>query len=344
MASDHRAPPDSLTPEPALKGEAFGLDFFQTLRRTEARHPERPRLGTATRAADDPVRLGQEPSTTFAPAVFARFEAGREGKPMRMLVHFLGLLGPNGPLPLHLTEYVRDRLRNARDPTFARFLDVFNHRMLSLFYRGWAQAQPTVSFDRPDEDRFGDYIGSLFGIGMPSLRRRDAMPDLAKLHFAGHLSCQARHPEGLRSILAGFLRLPVTIDELIGHWLALPRDCQWRLGDSPATGALGLSATVGPRVWDRQSKFRVRLGPLGLLDYERLLPGGDSLPRLVAVVRNYAGDQLSWDLNLVLKQAEVPSIRLGAAGRLGWSTWLTSRPLARDGDDLLLNAMAWQAD
>jgi type VI secretion system protein ImpH len=148
----------------------------------------------------------------------------------------------------------------------------------------------------------------------------------------------------LRSILEGFMRLPVTIEELIGHWFALPRDCQWRLGDSPATGTLGLSTTVGPRVWDRQSKFRVRLGPLGLLDYERLLPGGDSLPRLVAVVRNYAGDQLSWDLNLVLKQAEVPSIRLGAAGRLGWSTWLTSRPLARDGDDLLLNAMAWQAD
>jgi type VI secretion system protein ImpH len=308
----------------------------------ETENPRKPRLGSSTRAADDPVRLGQEPATAFAPATISRFTAGRDGEPSRMLVHFLGLLGPNGPLPLHLTDYARDRLRNARDPTFARFLDVFNHRMLCLFYRSWTQAQPTVSLDRPEDDRFGVYIGSLFGIGMPTYRERDAMPDLAKLHYAGHLSCQTRHPDGLRSILTGFLELPVRIQELVGHWLPLPQDSQWRLGESPTTGTLGESTIVGPRVWDRQSKFRIRIGPLCLKDYERMLPSGDSLARVLAVVRNYTGDQLSWDLNLVLKQAEVPPIRLGATVRLGWTTWLTSRPLARDGDDLLLDAMAWQ--
>jgi type VI secretion system protein ImpH len=168
------------------------------------------------------------------------------------------------------------------------------------------------------------------------------MPDLAKLHYAGHLSCQTRHADGLQSILGDFLKLPVRVQEFIGHWLPLPRDCRWRLGRARATGTLGESTVVGARVWDRQSKFRVRIGPVGLRDYERLLPGGVSLARVVAVVRNYVGDQLAWDLNLVLEQAEVPPIRLGAAGRLGWTTWLTSRPLARDGDDLLLNAMAWQ--
>lgn len=342
MASDHRPTPDPLDLTVALRREPYRFDFLQTMRRLEALHADKPRLGCSLKAADDPVRLGQEPATVFAPATIAALQDGKQGRAPRLLVQFLGLLGPNGPLPLHLTEYARDRLRNDSDPTFARFLDVFNHRMLTLFYRAWAQAQPTNSFDRPATDRFGVYLGALLGIAMPSFRGRDAMPDLAKLHYAGHLSCQVRHPDGLRSILGGFLKLPVAIREFIGHWLSLPEDCLWRLGASPQTGSLGLTTTVGPRVWDQQYRFRVRIGPLSLRDYERLLPGGDSLVRTIAIVRNYLGDQLIWDLNLVLKQQEVPTIRLGAAGRLGWTTWLTSRPLARDGDDLLLNAVAWQ--
>jgi type VI secretion system protein ImpH len=342
MASDHRPKADLVALISALEREPYRFDFFQALRWLENLNAEKPRLGSSMRAVDEPVRLGQEPATIFPPATIAGFKPGQTGRPPRMSVHFLGLLGPNGPLPLHLTEYARDRLRNAGDPTFARFLDVFNHRMLCLFYRAWAQVRPTVSLDRPEEDRFGAYVESLFGIGMPAYRERDAMPDLAKRHYAGHLSCQTRHTDGLRSILGGFLGLPVSIEELVGHWLPLPGDCHWRLGESPATGSLGISTIVGSRVWDRQAKFRIRIGPVDLTDYERLLPGGMSLERVVAVVRNYVGDQLAWDLNLVLKQAEVPPIRLGTSGRLGWTTWLTSRPLARDGDDLLLNAMAWQ--
>lgn len=342
MASDHRPSEDLVALLSDLAREPFAFDFFHLLRWVDAFHTHRPRLGSSPRAADDPVRLGQEPSTSFAPATIARFEPSRRSSPPRLLVHFLGLLGPNGPLPLHLTEYARDRLRNHEDPTFARFLDVFNHRMLSLFFRAWAQAQPTVGFDRPEQDRFSVYLGSLIGVGMPSYRQRDAMPDLAKQHYAGHLSCQTRHADGLEAILGDFLRLPVRIDEFVGHWLALPCDCRWRLGESASTGTLGLNVTVGARVWDRQHKFRVRIGPLSLRDYERMLPGGDSLERVVAIVRNYVGDQLEWDLNLTLRQAEVPPIQIGVAGRLGWTTWLTSHPLARDGNDLMLDAMAWQ--
>ena len=337
MASATGPTPDGLALTDALAREPYAFDFFQALRRLENLHRDKPRIGASLRPADDPVRLGQEPSMAFAPATLSGFHRQAGGRPPRLLSQFLGLLGPNGPLPLHLTEYARDRLRNADDPTFARFLDLFNHRMLALFYRAWAQTQPTVGFDRPAADPFAAYVGSLFGLGMPALRRRDAMPDLAKLHHAGHLACQTRHAPGLQAILADFFKLPVAIEEFVGHWLLLPRDYRWRLGESPATGTLGLSATVGSRVWDCQCKFRIRLGPVSLADYQRLLPGGDSLVRLIAVVRNYVGDALLWDLNLVLKQEEVPAIRLGESGRLGWTTWLTSRPLARDGDDLFLS-------
>jgi type VI secretion system protein ImpH len=338
MAGENRAAADAVALSQALAREPHQFDFFQVLRRLECSYRDRPRLGRSRRPADDPIRLAQPASMAFAPSTLAACESGKEGRPPRLEVNFFGLLGPNGPLPLHLTEYARDRLRNAHDPTFVRFLDLFHHRLLSLFYRAWAEAQPTVQFDRPDEDRFSVYVGSLFGLGMASLRHRDAMPDLAKLHYAGRLACQTRHAEGLEAILADFFKLPVTIEQFVPHWMELPVDCRWQLGTLPETGRLGVNTVVGERVWDCQHKFRIRFGPLSLEDYQRLLPGGLSLERLAALVRNCLGDEMSWDLHLILQQADVPPLKLGGEiGRLGWTTWLLGQPLARDADDLYLH-------
>ncbi len=320
-----------------LEETPYHGSFYHTLRALECLHADKPRLGRSARIADDPIRLAQEPSLEFAPASLASFKAGKNGRPWRLSVYFFGLLGPNGPLPLHLTEYARERLRNHRDPTFARFLDIFHHRMLCLFYRAWAESQPTVSFDRPDSDRFGVYVGSLFGVGMPSLRDRDAMPDLAKLHFAGRLACQTRNAEGLLAMLRGFLRLPVEIQEFIGQWFDLPEDCQCRLVSSPDNAILGQTSTIGSRYWDCQQKFRITVGPVSYPDYRRLLPGGRTLQRLTALVKNYLGLQLAWDLNLVLRKQEVPPTVLGRQGELGWTTWLATGPFAEDADDLLLS-------
>lgn len=322
----------------ALRRAPWRFGLFPLLRRLDALQPERPRLGSSTRTADDPVRLGQMPSLVFAPAELAALEPGADGRPPRLMLHSFGLLGPNGPLPTHLSEYAQQRLRQDSDPTFARFLDVFNHRMTALFYRGWAQAQPAVSFDRPPDDRFGVYLQALGGTGMPALQARDAMPDLAKRHYAGFLGCQTKHADGLRAILSGLLGLPVHIDEFIRRWLELPNDCRLRLGESPTSGSLGETTTLGARVPDHQSKFRVRIGPTSLADYERLLPGGAALKLVRAVTRNYVGDQLDWDLNPVLAADQVPPLRLGGGVRLGWTTWLASRPLGRDADDLQLGS------
>jgi type VI secretion system protein ImpH len=350
-----------------LRRQPHKFDFHQALRRLEAALGRSPRLGTSLRPADDPIRLSQEPSMTFAPSTLASCEPGAGGRRPRLAVYFLGLFGPNGPLPLHMTEYARDRIRNSQDATFARFTDIFHHRALSLFYRAWSAAQPTTHYDRPDSDRFVAYVGALAGIGMPSLTDRDEMPDLAKLHFAGRLVCQTRHPEGLQALLNEFFQLPMQLDEFIGHWVRLPDDCRCVLGgggsgsatNSPlsprgrgaggegassaqplgaplGTGQLGISATIGERVWDCQQKFRIIAGPMGFADYERLLPGGASLRRLLSVVDNYVGLALDWDLHLILKKQEVPATQLGSLGRLGWTTWLVSQPSPRDAADLVL--------
>ncbi len=317
---------------------AFG--FYQVMRMLEARHTARPRFGRSTRPAQDLLRLGQEASVTHAPAALAAYEPGTDGRPDRLLVHFFGLFGTDGPLPLHLTEYARDRRRNYNDPTFARFVDLFHHRTLSLFYRAWADVRPTVSFDRPAQDRFAAYMASLIGLGTSGLQDRDAMPDLTKLHFAGHLAGQTRHAEGLASILSAFFTMPVRVEGFVGAWLTLPPSDYTRISGGEATAALGGSAVLGARVWSRQHKFRLVFGPLSLAEYERLLPGGLSFHRLIPIVRNYAGDVLAWDVNLILKQPEVPGTRLGQQGRLGWTTWLMPRRAETDAADLFLNASA----
>jgi type VI secretion system protein ImpH len=328
----------------ALRAAPHRFGFFQALRRLECAHADRPRLGTAPRPADDVVRLGQKVSLAFAPSTLADFRPGEAGMPPLLQVYFLGLFGPNGPLPLHLSDYARQRLANTRDPTLSRFADIFHHRMLSLFYRAWADARATVSFDRPEDDRFGTYVGAACGLGMPSLRDRDAVPDIGKLHYAGLFAGQTRHAEGLIALLADFFRLPVALEELVGHWLTLPTESRWRLGESRRTGALGVSTIVGARVWDRQYKFRIVFGPLDRADYERLLPGGEHLPRLVALVRNYVGDEYEWDVNLVLKKAQVPPCKLGGDARLGWSTWACGKTPARDADDLYLDPLRHAGD
>ena len=329
--------PDDFLVRLAANPTDFG--FYQAMRRLEALFRDRPRLGRSVRPSQDALRLAQEPSPIFAPATLAQFEQ-RQGLPPKLLVHFFGLFGPDGPLPLHLTLHARDRRRNARDPHLQHFADVFHHRALSLFYRAWADSRPSIAFDRPEQDRFALYVSTLIGLGMDSLRGRDAMPHLTKLHFAGRLANQTRHAEGLSAILSSFFAMPVRIETFVGAWLTMPLSDRTVLGRHRRTGTIGRSVLVGRRVWSRQDKFRIIFGPLSLADYLRLLPGGLSFHRLIPIVRNYVGDVLLWDVNMVLKREEVPPTLLGKQGRLGWTTWMGTRPSRTDAADLFLNASA----
>ena len=330
-----RTTPDFLSFMAALGEKPWAYDFYQTLRRLECLHPDKPRFGRALRPADEVVRLGQEPSLAFAQSSLARVAPAANGRPPRIEVRFFGLLGPNGPMPLHLTEFARGRILHSGDPTFARFLDVLHHRYLELFYRAWAQAQPTVSLDRPREDRFGIWLGSLGGFGTPAVRQRDALPDFAKLHFISLLSRQIRNAEGLGKLLGGFFQVRVEVEQYTGHWMPVPQSERTRLGGSFCE--LGVNMVVGARVWDRQHKFRLRIGPLTLQQYQSFLPGHEGVAQLAAAVRNYVGFEFHWDARLVLAAAEVPKLKLGGPDRLGYSSWLGKRRARTDADDLVLD-------
>ena len=302
-------------------------DFFHALRLIEALHADKPRLGQARRPVDEPLRLGQAADLSFAASSLSRVDlADRSGRP-RVEVRFFGLFGPNGPLPLHMTSFARERKMHKGDETFARFADIFHHRLLLLFYRAWAQAQPAVSLDRPREDRFADYVGSLVGVGGAEWRGRDAAPDHARLAFAGLLSRQVRNADGLAHLLSGFLGMQARVEQFVGRWMPLPAAERTRIGRRAAsrrmsTSQLGASAVLGQSVFDRQHHFRIHIGPLALPAFEALLPVGSALPAVKALIKQYVGLEFGWDLRLELDKAELPACRPGRYGRLGWTTWL----------------------
>ncbi len=330
-----------------LMEKPYAYDFFAAVRRIEVAKRTPARTGASQRLRDDPVRFGQEPSLAFAPSTVQSYTPGNRGEPDRMKVNFVGLFGPHGPLPLHLTEYARDRERNMRDRAFVRFCDIFHHRMIAMFYRAWAVNHAAVSFDRvaddPDTDRFGFYVASTIGLAERTLRRRDAVPDVAKQHFAGRLGQQSHPPEGLSAILSDYFGVRCRIEEFVGQWIEIPEADRLRMGSGASIGRLGESAVVGSRMWDCTQKFRIVIGPVTLEEFCRLLPAGRSFARLVGWVRNYVGHEFTWDAKIVLRREEGPSTRLGGGGdgppsMLGWTTWIKTAPLNGDADDLVLRA------
>ena len=314
------------------------FDFFQAVRLLENAHPGLPRVGTSLRLRDDPIRFGQTPSLSFAPATLGRFTPGTGDAPPTLRQRFFGLFGANGPLPLHLTEFARERSRRTpSDSALVHFLDIFHHRLVSLFYRAWAEARPTVSLDRPENDPFSRWVGSVAGYGQATLRERDAIPDGARLASAGILGRAVRNAEGLERILNDFFRVPVRVHQWQPHWMRLPEEARSRIGLALAPVRLGENAVVGTQVWDCQTRFRIEIGPLSLAEYERFLPGGESRRRVHDWVLNYVGHELSCEMRLVLRKTEVPAVTLGRSGALGWTSWLGTRRATTDAGELVLN-------
>ncbi|WP_323005176.1 type VI secretion system baseplate subunit TssG [Pseudorhodobacter sp.] len=346
METGNGAGEDHLTHYARLLQQPEKYHIFRALRIVEAQFPDLPRLGESSRPRQEAFRLEQEAELAFPPSTIARMvppaqDKPGQGKPGRLINRFFGLFGPHGPLPLHLTEYARDRLRNHRDPTFLAFGNMLTHRLFGLFYRAYANAHPAPSFDRSltgnragrDGDPFARKVAALSGHYEKGFNNRDAMPDMAKRHFVGHLTPGPRHALGLVSMMSAFVRAPVTLQQFVGQWLALEPGDRWQLG-SPV--GLGHGTSIGNQVWSHAAKFRLRIGPLSLADFERMMPGSPSLARLEAIVRNYVGDTLDWDINLVLRSDEVPQAVLGKTTMLGHTSWIGTRSDDSDADDLYL--------
>jgi type VI secretion system protein ImpH len=322
-----------------LRQEPFRFEFFQAVRLLEKILPERTAVGKFEQPAEEVAHFGAHPSLAFPASQIQGLDWPDDG-PTRMIVNFMGLTGAEGTLPNPYTSLIIERLRSS-DTSLRDFLDIFNHRMISLFYRAWKKHRFDVAYDRGERSKFSVQLLGLVGLGSDGLQDRQAIPDDALIYYSGLLGQRPRSAQALRQILADYFDVPVEIEQFSGAWYRLQPETQCSLSESACDSEeLGFGAVVGDAVWNQQSRVRVVLGPLSLARYSDFLPDGSCWNALRAWVRFFSNDEWDFEVKLVLEREQVPACELGAdegsMPQLGWVSWLKSAPLGRDPDDTVL--------
>jgi len=305
-----------------LQAQPWRYGFFALMRRLNANPAVAP-VGTARLPGADPFRVGQKPSLIFAPREIAEAKL-KDGK-LHIRLYGLGMAGPNGPLPIHVTEIAREREELRQDPTLSNFLDIFHHRSLTLLYRAWARSQSTANLDRLEHDRFSVYVATLSG----HRQRRDRrwpLPAHVHLSAAPHLVRQPRNVDGLRSMIAYHFGVPVRIEENVFQWMSIESEELCRMGKERMSSYMGSGAVLGEQMPDRLYRFQIVIGPLDIEAYHGFTPRGSNLLRLIECVRAFIGKQYNWELKLLIKPRSATPAVMGGPEQLGWSSWLGQSP------------------
>jgi type VI secretion system protein ImpH len=301
-----------------LAAEPWRFDLLNALRRFEREHPESPRIGDSATLAEEFVVVSQDPYMEFPASTLEGAVRDASGR-MRLVARFLGMFGPQGALPLTTTEESYLWLLE-RDDAFPRFVDIFQRRFLALFYRAWADPRPIAQNDRPGEDRFIAYIGSMIGTGSPPYRNADSISDFAKMEFAGLIAPKAKSASRLRSLLAGLFDVRVEIDEFVGSWLTFDKQECTQLGANQSL--LGSDCILGSSIFSVSDKFRIRVFVKDIVQYERFLPGSELAQQIGDAVFLYLGEEFDWDMELAIPAGEITPVRVGLGAKLGWTSWM----------------------
>ncbi|MEO8595144.1 MAG: type VI secretion system baseplate subunit TssG [Candidatus Solibacter sp.] len=322
-----------------LEQEPYLFEFFQAIRLMSRTQPGRQVVGRFSNPASEVVRFAANADVSF-PASEIQSLSQIPGGPPLMRVNFFGLQGPQGILPRAFCELVNERIR-ARDYTMRDFLDLFNHRLISLFYQAWEKFHFEIPYERGELDRFSHHVLALIGLNTPGLQSRQEVADDSLLFYGGLLSMHSRSATGLRQVLWDYFGVPVEIEQFVGAWYPVEEESQCSLGgNGDYSEQLGVGAVVGNETWDQQSRIRIQLGPLTLDQYVDFLPGHEGHKQLKSLTRFYTGGEYDVEVQLILRKQDVPQCELkaqdGDGPQLGWTSWVKSVEFTEDAGQTVL--------
>ncbi len=346
MASENRRSTRDLIEEISKDGPRFR--FFQAVRllalsaQKDGPAPAIPRtlrFGTplslsfpASEIMEVVPRVGMQSEREFS------VEEQNDDEPdrlaLRLTIGFMGLTGPSGVLPTSYTEVLIERRNFHRDTAAHQFLDLFSHRAASLFYEAWRKHRFYLAYEAGDRDNFTRNVLDIVGVGLRPLQTRlqrneGGIPDVFLMHFSGLLSQKPVSATSLAALVRGYFKVDAQVEQFVGQWISVPQEEQTCLGMQACP--LGDSAFAGERIWDRQTKICIKLGPLESEEFANFLPGQSGAIALIELVQFCVGQSLACDLELTLHKECVPVPQLGeqenAGPRLGFNTWLHSHGL-----------------
>lgn len=346
MASQGRRGARNLVAELFAEGPRFG--FFQAVRLLAL-----GREDSNARTIPAGLRFSSKLSLSFPASQIDRVALRRpsaekqppsghaDGGATEVSVNFMGLLGPSGVLPTAYTELLIDRRNHFRDRTGHAFLDMFTHRAVSLFYAAWRKYRFYLPFEAGEQDGFSRNLLDIVGVGLRHMQRRlspddGGVPDLFLIHYAGLLSQRPIPAVNIEALVKGFFGVEARLEQFTGQWIKLPEQEQSAL-ISGRNCVLGRTTFIGERIWDRQNKMQLRLGPLNAEQFSRFMPGRREILALQELIRFSSGLTLDCEIKLVLERDDIPRPALQtkqSPPRLGYSLWLNSRPPTGDAEDI----------
>lgn len=306
-----------------LKHGKEELDFFELVRRLEQVHSSLPRVGFSNNTSQETLRFGQQPYLNFPESTVAEIAESSSGASALIFVYFMGLTGVNGPMPLEFTNYVFQRAHNHYDMTWRRFLDIINHKMISLFYRAWASMEQAVCFDRRDDDSISHILKGICGLSALEKQADDGMP-YAGIHYGQYMVVAPKSRNGIENILNDYFSLPLKIRGNIQEFYDIPHEFRCRLGRQE-TSQIGKNAQIGSRFLSRTKKFIIEIGTIDFNNYISLLPGKSGFNHLISLVNMYLDRPLQYDIVFHIEGKSVPRTCLNGTQSLGRSVWLASK-------------------
>ncbi|WP_368919071.1 type VI secretion system baseplate subunit TssG [Citrobacter sp. RHB21-C01] len=313
---------------PRLERDIHRINFYRFCQLLEKSRPEVPALGTTLNPADDPARFRPHPGMGFPASELksAQYDGDNPEAPPVVRTTFMGLYGVDSPLPTAwLDDIVQQREGHEAQEAF---LDIFNHRILTQFYRIWRKYSYPATFEVGGRDSTSQSLLGLIGLGLPGTDGHIATPASRFLALLGIMRLPARTEEGVQALVR--LLAPRTWATVtpycpntvyLSHPLGFYGDEDFRLDDY---------IVLGDETTEVSSKLLIALYTEDIAEAQGWLPERQIFEDFLALLRVYLGWRYKARIQLTIPTQLLPAPVLGETPFMLGMTGV----LGMEGDDV----------